>query len=1055
MNAAPDAPLRAALEAQLDDAVQRHATVLWLDPQRAFDAVARALAPSRYTFVRFDGSWLEVMLALDAHTSGNERARVVLYAAGFDAASIAATPALAFVECARHFAPTVEKLLRDAAAGAISPPVLDEFIARGPVDFARAEQWLASERGARDAQRSDVLTRISLSMLVDELVARTWDKTIPDPTPVHVLDLELDSVDALRALEEHLRDRLGFDRALLLSLDKRPAVEPRATDTLAALCDELFAWLLCVEYVFDLPVDAQQKRAPSVAALAPVAALHESLARECGALCAQLRNKHERHYPAIADQVEQLLRDELQSMSAEALGRIDTFAIENKRVLEAAVSALKDKRFSAARERAADRLRGDSIWLRLDQLHRWEWQLVLAAAEFGETLERVGMPPRKTVARAGETLADLVAWYESSGYEVDLRHRRFEQEKAANLDPRFANFAALQEVVRSLREQYRGWVDAHAQRWTECCELRGYLAPSELQQRTLYEQVVQPIVEEGERVALFLVDALRYEMARDLSEMLQREAGTTVALRARVAELPTITAVGMNCVVPVAGAGDRLRVAGEFAGFRSSEITVSRPDHRADVAGRRSHGKRALLLDLSTVLSDATDTLRNRIKGNKLLLVQTREIDDAGEANVGVRAFQGTLQDLLSAVRLLEAAGVQRFVFVADHGFLLQDECTRVEPFGTKRIPRPRYVVDTMARVEANVVAVNPRALGYEGDEIDGKFLLFRRDTAVFATGNAGAAFVHGGNSPQERIIPVLEARTPARAGRSKALARPRFAIAAEALSDVLGVHRLRFRVLIDPAADSLFVAAPVTVGLRARGGDDSAIVSIRDVSSGTHSNGQLQVTPVREHSPAGWTEVFFTIESPRGAPTQVEVSLADAVYEGSARLIEAWFESARVGPKRPTSNVAMPAVDPAAVAAATADGPSASASTRAPDGAATVGAGGAAGATGTAAAVEASGAEKLGAKKSVAPAKPAVKREDERSWLDAIPDDNARKVLARVAQYGMVTEAEATELLGSARAMRRFGLQLDEWIERKLIPIRIRVDSGADGKRYTKEGDR
>jgi hypothetical protein len=29
--------------------------------------------------------------------------------------------------------------------------------------------------------------------------------------------------------------------------------------------------------------------------------------------------------------------------------------------------------------------------------------------------------------------------------------------------------------------------------------------------------------------------------------------------------------------------------------------------------------------------------------------------------------------------------------------------------------------------------------------------LLFRDDTAVFATGNLGATFVHGSNSPQER----------------------------------------------------------------------------------------------------------------------------------------------------------------------------------------------------------------------------------------------------------------------------------------------------------------
>lgn len=1026
MNARNDAPLRSALQAQLDDAVQRHGSVLWLDPRRAFTLVVRSLEPRSFVLVCFDGSWLEAMLALETHSRGNEQPRLVLYVPGFDEKSVEPTPALAFAACATRFAPTVDRLVRDTASGVISPGKIEAFLSDGAVDFARAERWLADEQSAREEQRSALFARLTLDALLDELLARSWKSAAQTS---RVPDLRFETAFDVQALEVYLRDRLGIDERFRAAVCGRrgPGVGTAASAEalLSALTDDLLAWILSVEYVFDLRSRDAARRRPVRDELAPLVELHENLAREAIALCVHLRRHHEALYPAIADQVEQLLRDELSLMSAEDLGRTDTFAIENKRVLEAAVSALTSKRWSDARERAADRLRGDSIWLRRDQLHRWEWQLVLAAAEFGETLQRVGGPSRKSVERTGETLADLVAWYESFGYEVDLRHRRFEQEKAANLDPRFANFADLQRIVQLLREQYREWVDAHAQRWTECCEARGYLAPSELQQRTLYEQIVQPLVDEGERVALFLVDALRYEMARDLAEMLQREAGTTVTLRARVAELPTITAVGMNCVVPVTR-GDRLVVAGEFNGFRSGEITVARPEHRADAAGRRSLGKKALLLDLSAVLSDSAERLSNRIRSNKLVLVQTREIDDAGEANVGVRSFQGALQDLLSAYRLLEAAGVQRFVFVADHGFLLQDECTKVQPFGTKRVPRPRYVIDTLARVEENVVAVNPRSLGYEGDEIDGRFLLFRRDTAVFSTGRDGAAFVHGGNSPQERVIPVLEARTPPRLGRSKVALKPRFSIAAEADVDVSGVHQLRLMVLSDPDTTTLFSSDPVVIGLRARGDDPNAIVSIRDVSSGTHSNGQLSIVPQRDVASNAWTSVFFTIESVSATPAQVEVSLADAVYEGSARLVPAWFETVRVGLKRSVSS-------PALAAQKVESAPPESAK---------------------------KGDERLATTKSTPPAKAggataAGRRVDERSWLEDIPDENARKVLARIDQYGMVTENEATEILGSARAMRRFVLQFDEWVDKRLIPIRIRVDSSSDGKRYTKEGDR
>src|SRR5438105_7179164 len=87
------------------------------------------------------------------------------------------------------------------------------------------------------------------------------------------------------------------------------------------------------------------------------------------------------------------------------------------------------------------------------------------------------------------------------------------------------------------------------------------------------------------------------------------------------------------------------------------------------------------------------------------------------------------------------------------------------------------------------MVNVSVSSLGYEG--LSG-YLLFRDDTAVFATGNAGATFVHGGNSPQERVIPVLTVtRKRVEQGGYSA-----YAVEVEALPDVVGLHRLRLRVV-------------------------------------------------------------------------------------------------------------------------------------------------------------------------------------------------------------------------------------------------------------------
>jgi len=107
---------------------------------------------------------------------------------------------------------------------------------------------------------------------------------------------------------------------------------------------------------------------------------------------------------------------------------------------------------------------------------------------------------------------------------------------------------------------------------------------------------------DGEKVAVVLVDALRYEMAADLVGAF-REPGTEVTLKPRLAELPTITAVGMNVLAPVV-AGGKLAPSvldGRFKGFSTGEFTVRSPEDRSRAMGQRAVGKPALLLPLSEV----------------------------------------------------------------------------------------------------------------------------------------------------------------------------------------------------------------------------------------------------------------------------------------------------------------------------------------------------------------------------------------------------------------------------------------------------------------------
>lgn len=233
-------------------------------------------------------------------------------------------------------------------------------------------------------------------------------------------------------------------------------------------------------------------------------------------------------------------------------------------------------------------------------------------------------------------------------------------------------------------------------------------------------------------------------------------------------------------------------------GFKTGEYTVRKPDERVRAMSDRSVDN-VKALSLSEVCNRST-TLKQSCSGAKLIVVHSKEIDDAGEANVGIATFETWLQQIKSAWNHLKSIGVNEFVFTADHGFLLQDQTTQVKKYQNAT---RRYFLSQEPRSEDKIATVSLKALRYEGQE---GYLLFRKDTAVFATGNPSASFVHGGNSLQERVIPVLSV---SHRHQSK-LAMVKYLIEAKPDRDLLGFSRIQLCVKPAPFAQGVlsFVAA-------------------------------------------------------------------------------------------------------------------------------------------------------------------------------------------------------------------------------------------------------
>lgn len=726
-------PLHDYIASQLAAKIKDRRIVVVYDPRREFgpffdellDGASKHnglsvvnVGPRPAKIATFDGSYLQIRFAIESATGGEDAEDVLVYMPGVDWDEKASL-LLEVEKAGTVYRPQLKRMAQIVLRERFTDVAIDEMLrseALGYQDFAR----IAADKGEQDGTSllktifgvSDTLTILTSWLASDE----------------H--DTEIGEKDAVGELWKTVSARLGLD------LPEQAAIgRLRANAQRYVLANEFRLYLKG-------EVPAGLKGIP-----APSSKDQEQSIRE---VARRIRERHANAYIAMADHVEKELGLDVDSVSGDRVGSIDTFRFQERAVAKKCLSLVATGQDAEAKRVISARDRG--FWIDNDPSRQAVWQICRLMVETAEIAKLVNA----SIAKANGKPQQWIERYTASGadgwFNLDRVQRRFET-LVAGVDEQDLEENALARTRAIYEEAARRMAEG----FTKVFEKAGWSVPGVLHQTRIWPDIVASL---PKPIALVVVDAMRYEMGAVLADRV-RKLGE-VKLAPAIAAIPSITPIGMAALLPGASAG--FSVAAQNGRFGASIQGSFLPDLSARQRFLQAAIPGAVDVTLAEVVSFSKRT-KEKLANAQVILVRSSEIDSAGESADGHYAraiMENVVEQVARCLQKLASIGIENAVVTADHGHLFfateRDASMRITaPGGDEVDLHRRCWIGRGGATPAGTIRMPGAKLGYATD-LD---IVVPASTAVFKAGG-DLAYHHGGVSLQELAIPVLTVRTKA-----------------------------------------------------------------------------------------------------------------------------------------------------------------------------------------------------------------------------------------------------------------------------------------------------
>lgn len=346
--------------------------------------------------------------------------------------------------------------------------------------------------------------------------------------------------------------------------------------------------------------------------------------------------------------------------------------------------------------------------------------------------------------------------YSEDYFEIDTAYRKFYVafDKLENKE----RLSSIKEKVENL---YTNWyTDELSIKW--CNTIEGELKEQWAitgvnQQFEFYKSTIHPYINKGERVFVIISDGLRFEAARELSELLNNERKGSTDLIPMQGVLPSYTDLGMAVLLPYK------HISYQDGQVGVDGIKASSTENRNYIL--QKYVNDSIAIQYRNIIDMNRQELRETISGKKLVYIYHNSIDARGDHAATEWEVFDAVEDTFVEIRslinhLVNSVSASNIVITADHGFIynrdpLHQSHKVIKNIDNTIIEKRRFVLlntETSSENEGTM-EFSMRYL-LQDEEMN---VIVPRGSNRFAVQGAGANYVHGGAMLQEIVIPVIK----------------------------------------------------------------------------------------------------------------------------------------------------------------------------------------------------------------------------------------------------------------------------------------------------------